>query len=747
MGGNQSLPRYRDCQRIARNLGDKCGSVKFNQCLCKLLADIYSGSIANLDDNYLRQDEESLLRNCYEGVAEMRRVMLCGQILVRDWSEQEWWKSVIHSSDSRSVKIRLILHLKEFLSCVKAFKIRFTELSGKDVTLSHLSEKDDLEYWMPSVENASKIDSNSLIQIVKRSSEKGRSETRKIAKHLLAMLTVSTSDGEHHDRLSIRYDDVQICTDKCLGQGGFGTVFKCTFLGMPAAAKVFKAADHESVKKEAMILAKMQHPNVLQFIGVASNEDQHVIVTELMDMDLRRYLDKSIPESDLSNSPQKPPLELLEAIDIMLQVAEGMDHLHKEGVIHRDLKAKNVLVNVLDFDDMDGSRIQVVRVKVADFGFSKLKDMSSKFTTLGLGTTPWMAPEVFEGNRERYKKSADVYSFAMLFFEVLTGKTPFHDLPRKTLYQSICNGVRPPLPSETYCPDYLSALIRRCWATRAEDRPEFPEICKMLQYCKGILMRQQFPSHKNCIREYDAQESKGLTSYFHTTTKFKSKRAWVETLFKLRNNMMVKVLSIFVLWSLFYLQIFRDVVISFFTTFLADHFVLFFSRFLSSSLVVHHFVLVFIASSLQAASSFVLLFCSALFWVFSYLLATPFFLLVFYAGFRKMTQFISYKYCFPPRENSFLDTIALPSLVFTMILLFCHLFFQSLKIDWLVFNMVFKISQIFVVLSPIIMIIIIYSIYKLVSMLNDNYENLKFIISKFIYKFLRHYYKMGGFRV
>jgi serine/threonine protein kinase len=662
MGGNQSLPRYRDCQRIARNLGDKCGSVKFNQCLCKLLADIYSGSIANLDDNYLRQDEEYLFYSCDKAVAEMGRVMLCGQILVSDWSKQDWWKSVIHSSDCRSVKIRLILHLKEFLSCVKAFKIRFTELSGKDVTLSHLSEKDDLEYWMPSVENASEIDRNSLLQIVCWSWVNGESETSKIAKHLWDMLTVSTSDGEHHDRLSIRYDDVQICRDTCLGQGGFGTVFKCTFLGMPAAAKVFKAADHESVKKEAMILAKMQHPNVLQFIGVASNEDQHVIVTELMGMDLRSYLDESIPESDLSNSPEKPPLELLEAIDIMLQVAEGMDHLHKEGVIHRDLKAKNVLVNVLDFDAMDVSRIRVskpVRVKVADFGLSKLKDMSSNFTTLGLGTTPWRAPEVFEGKRERYKKSADVYSFAMLFFEVLTGKTPFDDLPRKTLYQSICNGVRTPLPSETYCPDYLSELIRRCWATRAEDRPEFPEICKMLQYCKGILMRQQFPSHKNCIREYDAQESKGLTSYFHTTTKFKSKRAWVETLFKLRNNMMVKVLSIFVLWSLFYLQIFRDVVISFFTTFLADHLVLFFSRFLSSSLVVHHFVLVFIASSLQAASSFVLpfcsalfwvvvLFCSALFWVFSYLLVTLFFLLVFYACFRKMTQFISYKYYFPP---------------------------------------------------------------------------------------------------
>jgi serine/threonine protein kinase len=723
MGGNQSLDRYRDCQRIARNLGDSCGSVKFNRRLCKLLADIYSGSIANLDDDYLPQDESSLWIQCDKAVAEMTRVMLCGQILVADWSKQEWWKSVIHSSDSRSVKIRLILHVKEFLSCVKAFKIRVAELSEKDDTLlSHLSEKDDLEYWMPYVENASKIDSTSLLQIAETSAGKAGSQTSKIANHLLAMLTVSTSDDEHHDRHSIRYDDVQICTDNCLGQGGFGTVFKCTFLGMPAAAKVLKAAGHavsEGVKKEATILAKLQHPNVLQFIGVAGNEHQHVIVTELMGMDLRRYLDKSIPESDLSNSPEKPPLELLETIDIMLQVAEGMDHLHKEGVIHRDLKAKNVLVNVLDFDAMDGSRIRVsksVRVKVADFGLSKLKDMSSNFTTLGLGTTPWRAPEVFEGNTERYKKSADVYSFAMLFFEVLTGKTPFDDLPRTTIYESIRIGVRPPLPSKTYCPDYLSELIRRCWATRAEDRPKFPEICQMLQYCKGILVRQEFPSQKQRIREYDAQESKGLTVYFHTTPKFESKPACEETLFKPWNNMVVRALSTFVLWSLFYLQIVRDLVISFFSTFLADHLVLFFSRFLSSSLVVHHFFLVFIASSLQAAPSFLLLFCTALSWVVSYLLATLLFLLVFYACFRKIAQFISYEYSFPPRKNSFLDTIALTSFVFTMILLFSRLFFQALKIDWLVFNIVFKISQIIVIVSSIIIIPIIIIILCVLSM-------------------------------
>jgi hypothetical protein len=91
----------------------------------------------------------------------------------------------------------------------------------------------------------------------------------------------------------------------------------------------------------------------------------------------------------------------------------------------------------------------------------------------------------------------------------------------------------------------------------------------------------------------------------------------------------------------------------------------------------------------------------------------------------------------PPPQNSCLDTIALPSFVFIMILLFSRLFFQSLKIDWLVFNMVFKISQIFVVVSPIIMIIIIFIICKLLSMLSEIYEALKSFFAAIL-----HYYKM-----
>jgi serine/threonine protein kinase len=191
----------------------------------------------------------------------------------------------------------------------------------------------------------------------------------------------------------------------------------------------------------------------------------------------------------------------------MLQIAHGMNYLHESHVMHRDLKARNVLINVVKDDEnleLSWSR----HVKIADFGLSKLKE-NSQFTTMDMGTSPWRAPEVFdqEDNKDtKYTKAADVYSFAMVFFEVLTGKTPFSDVRRTDLYKKVFRGKRPALPSKAYCPVYLSAFIGRCWATKAEERPEFPTICQMLLYCKELILRDSFPSPLNCIVENDAQK-------------------------------------------------------------------------------------------------------------------------------------------------------------------------------------------------------------------------------------------------
>jgi serine/threonine protein kinase len=158
------------------------------------------------------------------------------------------------------------------------------------------------------------------------------------------------------------------------------------------------------VKKEADLLARLRHPNVIQFVGYVVKGSEHVIVSELMSMDLRRYLDENVHEDQ-----SRPPLPLLLAVDIMLQVAEAMKYLHESMVMHRDLKANNVLINIVETQD---SRLSSsLQVKITDFGLSKLNLNNSRFTTRQVGATPWRAPEVFEDeeNTEKYTNAASTW--------------------------------------------------------------------------------------------------------------------------------------------------------------------------------------------------------------------------------------------------------------------------------------------------------------------------------------------------
>jgi serine/threonine protein kinase len=103
---------------------------------------------------------------------------------------------------------------------------------------------------------------------------------------------------------------------------------------------------------------------------------------------------------------------------------------------------------------------------------------------------------------QKYTNAADVYSFALVFFEVLTGEVPFANVSKSQILGKIRCGERPILPPDDYCPLHLSAFIKECWATRPEDHPKFPEICQRLWECKDtILIPLPMPPPKTLNRE------------------------------------------------------------------------------------------------------------------------------------------------------------------------------------------------------------------------------------------------------
>ncbi|KAJ7828965.1 kinase-like domain-containing protein, partial [Mycena leptocephala] len=160
----------------------------------------------------------------------------------------------------------------------------------------------------------------------------------------------------------------------------------------------------------------------------------------------------------------------------ILDVGLGLEHLHEQNIVHGDLKAINILVTP--------SR----RACIADFGLSSIANaMTLRFTHSTAhaqgGTARYQAPELFRGERPSHFGS-DVYAFAGVCYEILTGKVPFHELPNDmTVMFSVAEGKRPSQPlscSGTTALESLWELLQSCWEGKAEMRPAAPQIVQRL---------------------------------------------------------------------------------------------------------------------------------------------------------------------------------------------------------------------------------------------------------------------------
>lgn len=282
-----------------------------------------------------------------------------------------------------------------------------------------------------------------------------------------------------------------------LGSIGNG-VDKVKWCGEHFALKTFFGSEHQTFMNEVSILAGLSHPNIVSLVGFITNTRNRSssILLELMDQDLYHYMQEKLAGDDSDGVP----FSHIEATDIMLQIAEGVQYLHENKIVHRDLKSFNIMIN-------RGRRrgaYEHLQVKVADFGHSKLKQNSHTYSnqTPNIGTTRWMAPELFCRNsttrslhsggameipEARHPFQTDVYSFAMVCVEILTGDVPFStNMALGGLRESITDGLRPELPWHQW-PERLCALIEKCWVFDPIERPSFATIVSELKCIKWSL--------------------------------------------------------------------------------------------------------------------------------------------------------------------------------------------------------------------------------------------------------------------
>lgn len=232
----------------------------------------------------------------------------------------------------------------------------------------------------------------------------------------------------------------------------------------------------------------LSHPNIMQFFCGFTDEEKKecFLIMELMNRDLSSYI------KEICGPRKRVPFSLPVAVDLMLQIAQGMEYLHSKKIFHGDLNPSNILVK-----SRNASTEGHLHAKVSGFGLSSSISLTQKTSSGQNGPLPfiWYAPEVLAeqeqpGNDVNSKQSekSDVYSFGMICFQLLTGKVPFEDghLQGDKMSRNIRAGERPLFPF--YSPKYVTNLTKKCWHTDPNQRPCFSSICRILRYIKRFLL-------------------------------------------------------------------------------------------------------------------------------------------------------------------------------------------------------------------------------------------------------------------
>ena len=237
-----------------------------------------------------------------------------------------------------------------------------------------------------------------------------------------------------------------------VGRGGMATIFKAVdeqMMDRVVAVKVLREVYSNDPKfvtrfqREAKAASALQHPNIVQVFDYGQSAESYYIVMEFIDgMDLRRYLKR-----------RGNVLPVERAIEIARSVAMGLGAAHRRGIVHRDVKPQNIMVND------DGL------VKLTDFGIASMyKDADAeRLTTTGmtLGTVQYYAPEQAQG--EMVRPSADVYALGIVMYEMLTGQPPFDgDTPVAVAMKHIQEQPEPPSRLNPRIPPTLERIIMKC---------------------------------------------------------------------------------------------------------------------------------------------------------------------------------------------------------------------------------------------------------------------------------------------
>ncbi len=295
-----------------------------------------------------------------------------------------------------------------------------------------------------------------------------------------------------------------------IAEGGQANVFlaTCSKFSTPVVVKRLKSGQvnlltlRRQMDRVMRVVREHSSPICRVMAVGKDNFGNGWILMERMNGDLRNLIDHGVrcvgyvDDGQMHNVKSgEMPFDYSDTIKMMMDVARGMEDLHSCGLIHRDLKASNILVTPLSLNSRRAEVIGLEQALESFYFYVKIGDYESSDSAGGTGF--WRPPEVLQaqkdGTKPKWSQKGDVYSFAMLCYELLTGCIPFecHPSLRRETVEKVLSGDRPELPAHVN--SWMRNLLHCCWQTEPQKRPGWTAI---IEYLKDEFELHQ-PSDRN----------------------------------------------------------------------------------------------------------------------------------------------------------------------------------------------------------------------------------------------------------
>ncbi|CAH2095870.1 unnamed protein product [Euphydryas editha] len=284
----------------------------------------------------------------------------------------------------------------------------------------------------------------------------------------------------------IPYDELKLF--EVIGTGRFGTVYRGSWHGAVAVKllHVNALSDHsvplDTFKHEVATFRKTRHENLVLFMGACMKPPRLAIVTSLCKgMTLYTHIHL-----------RKDKFTANKSVIVAQQISQGMGYLHARGIIHKDLKTKNIF-------------LENGKVVITDFGLFSVTKLcfgnNARGDSLGIppGWLCYLAPELVRALRPHaslhlpFSKSTDVYAFGTVWYELLCGEYPFKGQPPEAIIWQVGKGVKQSLANMQASRD-IKDILMLCWSYRSNERPDFPHLLSTLEKLPRKRLARS-PSH------------------------------------------------------------------------------------------------------------------------------------------------------------------------------------------------------------------------------------------------------------